>query len=199
LMEKTIRHMRRTGIKTVNVTTHYLGEAIESHFGDGARFGLKISYTDEKEPRGTAGALTLMERPSSATLVVNGDVLTDLDFSKMHGFHREHGAVMTMAVREYSLVVPYGVVETEGMMVKRVLEKPRHEYFINAGIYILEPEAFDAIPRDQRYDMTDLVDRLIEEGIPIAIFPIHEYWLDIGHFEDYRRAERDWKEGRIQL
>ena len=198
LLERMIRHMNRSGIDSVHITTHYLKEKITEHFGDGERFGVDLAYVDEEKPMGTAGALRLMERPRSATLIINGDVLTDLDFRAMHRFHQEHGASMTMAVRDYSLTVPYGVVESEGGHVSRVVEKPRHDYFINAGIYIIEPAAIDHIPEGVRFDMTDLVDALLAAGETVASFPLREYWLDIGCQEDYARAQIDVQSGKVK-
>lgn len=198
LLERMIRHMNRSGIEQVHITTHYLKEKITEHFGDGEGFGVDLAYVDEEKPMGTAGALRLMARPSSATLIINGDVLTDLDFRAMHRFHQEHGALMTMAVRDYSLQVPYGVVESDGVHVSRVVEKPRHDYFINAGIYIIEPAAIDHIPEGVRFDMTDLVDALLADGETVTSFPLREYWLDIGCQEDYARAQIDVQSGKVK-
>lgn len=198
LLERMIEHMGRSGIRSVHITTHYLKDKIADYFGNGSAHGVALTYVDEEKPMGTAGALRLMTRPDEATLIINGDVLTDLDFQAMHRFHREQGAQMTMAVRSYSLTVPYGVVESDGMHVLRVVEKPRHDYFINAGIYILEPEAFDMIPAESRFDMTDLVDALLAGGRAVASYPMQEYWLDIGCKEDYARAEIDVREGRVR-
>lgn len=198
LLERMIRHIGQSGIDEVRITTHHLKEKITGHFGDGAAYGMDLSYVDEEKPLGTAGALRLMERPDGPTLIINGDVLTDLDFRALHSFHQLHGAKMTMAVRDYALTVPYGVVESNGVLVTRVAEKPRHDCFINAGIYILEPEVIDLIPEGTRYDMTDLVDALLARGDPVASFPLREYWLDIGSHEDYARAEMDIEAGKVR-
>lgn len=198
LMERMLEQMGSSGIRSVSITTHYLKDKISGYFGDGAARGMDLSYVDEEKPLGTAGALRLMDRPTGPTLIINGDVLTDLDFRAMYEFHRQHGAKMTMAVRDYALTVPYGVVESDGVMVSGVVEKPRHDCFINAGIYILEPEAIDLIPSGNRFDMTDLVDSLLDRGDPVASFPLREYWLDIGSLEDYAKAELDIEAGRVK-
>lgn len=198
LMERMINQLGKSGISSVRITTHYLKEKISSHFGNGSEYGMDLSYVDEEKPMGTAGALRLMERPSGPTLIVNGDVLTDLDFRALHSFHQQYRAIMTMAVRDYTLTVPYGVVESDGVLVKRVAEKPRHNCFINAGIYILSPAAFDYIPEGQHFDMTDLVDALLVAKQKVASFPLHEYWMDIGSQEDYARAEVDIENGRVR-
>jgi dTDP-glucose pyrophosphorylase len=198
LIERTIDHMSESGIRSVRIATHYLKDKISDHLGDGTARGMELSYVDEEKPMGTAGSLRLMARPTGPTLIINGDVLTDLDFRAMHGYHRQHGALMTMAVRDYALTVPYGVVESDGVHVRRVVEKPRHDYFINAGIYILEPAAIDLIPEGTRFDMTDLVDALLAKGESVASFPLREYWLDIGSQEDYAKAELDIEAGKVR-
>jgi NDP-sugar pyrophosphorylase family protein len=139
-----------------------------------------------------------MQPPQETVLVMNGDILTELDFRAMLAYHGEHKAVLTMAVRKYEIAVPYGVVECEGQgqRVRKLVEKPTLGFFVNAGIYLLEPAAHRYIPGGERFDMTDLIRRLIDEGQPVASFPVHEYWLDIGRHTDYERAQEDVKRGR---
>jgi dTDP-glucose pyrophosphorylase len=196
LLELIVQSLRQAGIRRVNVTTHYKPEAIKDHFGDGDGIGVELNYLTEDRPLGTAGALGLMERPQETLLVMNGDILTDVDFRAMLAFHRESRAVLTMAVRKYEIAIPYGVVESEGERVQRLVEKPHVGLFVNAGIYLLEPEAHAFIPDGERFDMTDLIRRLIDAGKAVTSFPVHEYWLDIGQPTDYARAQEDVKNGR---
>jgi dTDP-glucose pyrophosphorylase/CBS domain-containing protein len=193
LMELIIEQLRAAGITQINVTTHYLPEKIESHFGDGSAFGVHIRYVPEDQPLGTAGGIGLIETPEIPLLVMNGDLLTDLDFRAMLDFHREQRAWLTVAVRQYSLTVPYGVVESEGGFVRGLTEKPSLNFFVNAGIYLLEPAAHRLIPSGERMDMPDLIQKLLDRGHPVASFPIHEYWLDIGQHADYQRAQDDFE------
>ncbi|MCI0730288.1 MAG: nucleotidyltransferase family protein [Chloroflexi bacterium] len=197
LMELIVNRLQEAGIHQVNITTHYLGEKIKAHFGNGHSFGVEITYVSEEQPLGTAGALGLMEAPTEPLLVINGDILTRVDFQAMLAFHRRHKADLTVAVRQYELQVPYGVMESDGPYVRRVHEKPHLTFLVNAGIYLLEPAAHHYIPCGQRFDMTDLIERLLEENRPIANFPILEYWLDIGQYADYQQAQEDVKNGRI--
>lgn len=199
LMELIIEQLRQTGIRRVNIATHYQREKITSHFGDGEKFGIELNYVDEDRPLGTAGALGLMECPDEPLLVINGDILTRVNFRAMLDFHREHGADLTVAVRKYDMQVPYGVVECEGHTVCRLREKPLLSFFVNAGIYLLEPVVHRYIPNGQHFDMTDLIDRLLEKGRSVVSFPIVEYWLDIGEHDDYRRAQEDMKHGRVRF
>ncbi len=197
LMEHIIDQLRDAGIEKVNVTTHFMPEKIKKHFGNGQDFGVNIEYVSEDRPLGTAGALGLMEKPDQPMLVINGDILTKVDFRSMLDFHREHQADLTVAVRRYDLQIPYGVIETEGVKITQVREKPLYTFFVNAGIYLLEPNVYQFIPNNERFDMTDLIDRLIAEGRTVISFPIREYWLDIGQPDDYKQAQEDLQNGRL--
>ncbi|MBI4596930.1 MAG: nucleotidyltransferase family protein [Candidatus Omnitrophica bacterium] len=193
LMEIVIQQLRAAGITRVKVSTHHKPEKIEEHFGDGQAFGVRLSYVAEDRPLGTAGALGLVEVPDETTLVINGDILTQVDFRAMLAYHREHQADLTVAVRHYDVEVPYGVVECEGAMVRRLTEKPVSRLFVNAGIYLLEPSVYRFIPNGERFDMTDLIQRLLDHQRPVASFPIREYWLDIGQHADYQLAQEHAK------
>lgn len=198
LIERIVEQFRQAGIRQVNITTNYLADKIIEHFGDGHQFGVDINYVDEGRPLGTAGALGLMQTPEQPLLVINGDILTQVDFRAMLAYHQEHQALLTVAVRKYDLDVPYGIVESEGPFIQRLVEKPVFSFFVNAGIYLLEPAAHHYIPGGQHFNMTDLIQRLLDEGQPVVSFPIHEYWLDIGQHVDYERAQEDIKEGKIK-
>ena len=193
LLEVIIRQLREAGITQVTVTTHHNPEKIEAHFGDGREFGVALSYIEEARPLGTVGGLGLLDPPKETTLVMNGDILTQVDFRAMLAYHREHRAELTVAVRQYDVKVPYGVIECQGPMVRRVSEKPVLDFFVNAGIYLLEPVAYRFIPTGQRFDMTELIQRLIDHGHPVVSFPIREYWLDIGQLADYEQAKEHVK------
>lgn len=199
LMERTIEQLRGAGIRRVNITTHYLPEKISDHFGDGAAFGVELKYVSEETPLGTAGALGLMEAPNEPLLVINGDVLTRVNFRAMLSYHREHRADLTVAVRRFSMQVPYGVVDAEGGNVTAVREKPDVHFLVNAGIYLLEPSVYQFIEPGMRSDMPDLINRLLEAKRTVSSFLIHEYWLDIGKHDDYLRAQVDASEGTFDL
>ena len=198
LLEHTVTRLRGAGIQRVSITTHYRAEQISDHFGDGRSFDVDLRYIEEKTPLGTAGALRLLGRQDQPLLVMNGDVLTDVDFASMYAFHREHGADLTLAVTRYEHRVPYGVAQCEGPFLTGLVEKPRHRFFVNAGIYIVEPRALRHLPPEGRFDMTDLVDALLGEGDVVVTFPVREYWLDIGQHADYAQAQDDVAEGRLR-
>ena len=195
IIEIIIERLRESGIKQVNISTNYLAEKIKDHFKDGYDFGVDIEYVDENRPLGTAGALGLMEKPDQTILVINGDILSRIDFRSMLEFHRKYDADLTVGVGQYDIEVPYGVLECEGPLVHHRSEKPKYSFLVNAGIYILEPTVHKFIPSDEYYDMTDLIDRLINEGLKVVSFPVVEYWLDIGQYEDYQKAQKDLNNG----
>jgi dTDP-glucose pyrophosphorylase/CBS domain-containing protein len=198
LMERTIEHLAEAGIKRIHITTNYLAQKITEHFGDGSAFGVDLNYIAERQPLGTAGSIGLLERPHEPLLVINGDVLTDVNFRAMLDYHKEQRAALTVAVRQYEFTVPYGVVESTDGFVQKLVEKPSYTFFINAGIYLLDPSVHHLIPTGGRMDMTELIQRLLEEGRTVASFPIREYWLDIGQHTDYEQAQEDIRNGRVE-
>lgn len=197
IMELMVERLRQCGVGRVAVTSHYKQEKITEHFGDGSAFGVDLEYVREEQPLGTAGALALLPTPTEDLLVVNGDILTDVDFGAMHDYHRDNQAAMTVALWRYDMDVPYGVVECSGSDVVSIQEKPKHRFFINAGMYLIAPEAIGHIPCNQRFDMTDLMDELLRSGKKVVGFPVREYWLDIGELDSYRQAQEDVKNGRL--
>lgn len=198
IMEHVLERLHGSGIREVVVSTHYKSEMIEEHFGDGSSCGLTIKYVKEENRFGTIGALRLMREQLKETfLVMNGDVLTTLDFSAIQQFHRNQDADMTVAVKKHSLYVPYGVVQVQNETVLGLEEKPTLSVFINAGIYLINPDMIDFIPEGQAFDATDLIGKLIKEGRHVAAFPVIEYWMDIGHPTDYEQADADVRAGRM--
>ena len=197
LLELIVNQLREAGIKHVNVATHYRGEMITDHFKDGEEFGVEINYVREDQPLGTAGALGLLEESDQPLVVINGDILTRVDFRAMHNFHREHEAELTVGVRQYEFCVPYGVINTDGVVVTGISEKPVLRQFINAGIYLLDPSVCRLIPNGQRYDIPELIERLVADNRRVVSFPIREYWLDIGKADHYDQAQADVAAGRF--
>ena len=196
LMEIIIQQLRSAGIERINVAVHHESEKITGHFGDGKDFDVSITYVTEDRPLGTAGALGLMELPTETMLVMNGDILTQVDFQAMVAFHREYHADLTVAVQRHEVQVPYGVLECEGTTVKSITEKPVINFFLNAGMYLLEPSVYGFIPPGEHYDMTDLIQRLLDEGRSVLAFPLLELWIDIGDPDEYQRAQvaaKSWR------
>lgn len=195
LLETIIENFVQQNFRKFYVSVNYKASAIKQHFGDGKKWGVEIRYLEEQTRLGTAGALSLMDdRPKLPMIVMNGDLLTRVNFRDLLDYHNDHHSKATMCVREYDFQVPFGVVEIEDNQIRKIDEKPIHRFFVNAGIYVLDPELIDRIPATGLFDMTDLFDGLIEEREPTAVFPIHEYWLDIGQIEDLHRANIEIEE-----
>jgi len=193
VLELIISQLQNAGIRKVQLTTHYKPEVIQRYFGDGKKFGIDIHYVNEDQPLGTAGALGSVAVSEEPLLLLNGDVLTHVDFRAMAAFHREHAADLTVGVRQYEFQVPYGVIQCDGAQVRGIEEKPTLNFFVNAGIYLLAPSAHRSIPAAMKFDMTDLIEKLETEGRRVVAFPVVEYWMDIGRHVDYEQAQEDIK------
>jgi NDP-sugar pyrophosphorylase family protein len=166
---------------------------IQDYFGDGSKWGAQISYLKEDKPLGTAGALSLLpKKPDHPFIVMNGDLLTKIDFEKLLEFHTENNAQGTMCVRQYDYQIPYGVVRFDGVNLLDMDEKPIHKFFVNAGIYALSPECLDLIPEQEFFDMPSLFKRLKKNKKHATVFPVREYWMDIGQMKDYERAKGEY-------
>lgn len=197
ILERIVEHLHGSGVEQMVITTRYMAEQVEGYFQRGDAWGVHIDYIREQERRGTAGALReLCGKVEHPFLVMNGDLLTDFSVQEMYSFHQEHQAVMTVGVRQYSFQVPYGVAEVEGVRIRALSEKPTYDFFVNAGIYILEPRLLDLIP-DRYFDITELIEELVERGEPVVSFPIHEQWMDIGRPEDLEVANAMFQEDEV--
>ena len=197
ILETILKHIADQGFTEFYFCINYLGDKIRSYFGDGSDWGVQISYVEESEPLGTAGALSLLPGSAIQTdqpiLVMNGDLLTKIDFRSLLDFHQSHDNSITTCVREYSHQVPYGVVELQESTISQLVEKPTYRYFVNAGIYCLSPQVIYAVPADQFYDMPELIKAQMAKGIKMGGFPLAEYWMDIGHIPDYEQAQADYE------
>ncbi|MDY0744261.1 nucleotidyltransferase family protein [Paucibacter sp. R3-3] len=193
ILEIIIENFVRAGFHRFFISTHYLPEMIREHIGDGSRWDIEVQYVHEDEPLGTGGALGLLPRDAirEPMFMMNGDLLTNLDFNKLLDFHDSHDGIATMCVREHEHRVPYGVIEGDGLRITSMVEKPAYRYFINAGIYVLSPAVLEGVARGQRIDMPTLLQQRMDLGQPVNMFPVHEYWLDIGRMEDFQRAQYD--------
>ncbi|WP_445373509.1 nucleotidyltransferase family protein [Photorhabdus tasmaniensis] len=195
ILEILVTRFSKLGFKNLYISTHYMPDQIMEYFGDGSTWGVNIHYVYEEKPLGTGGALGLLPEsiPDLPLIMVNGDVLTTIDFERLLKFHIKHSPVATMCVREYDYQVPYGVINGDGHRIIDMQEKPLQRYFINAGIYMLSHELFKSVAKQIRIDMPTLLEQYIEKQKDVLMFPIHEYWLDIGRMDDYLRAQHDIK------
>jgi dTDP-glucose pyrophosphorylase len=195
LLETILEKFIEDGFYRFFISVNYLAEVVKSHFGDGSRWHVEIVYLHETERLGTAGALSLLPgTPEQPLLVMNGDVLTKVNFHQLLDFHESHAAAATMCVREYEFQVPYGVVTTDAHRIVSIDEKPVQQFFVNAGIYAIAPEMLSRIPAKQFFDMPTLFSEAINAGQETAVFPLREYWMDIGHVADLHRANGEYRE-----
>lgn len=193
LLETILENFIEYGFRHFYISVNYMSEVVESYFGDGSRWGVDICYLHEDKRLGTAGALSLLpEQPVEPIIVMNGDLLTKVNFSQLLSFHSEHNAQATMCVREYDFQVPYGVVKIDNHSIISIDEKPTQRFFVNAGIYVLEPSALNLISPNIFFDMPSLFEKLIEQQKETVVFPLREYWLDIGHLADFDRANGEY-------
>lgn len=191
MLERIIRSLAHAGLRTIVLSVFHMADHIRAFCGDGSRWGVRIIYVQEEAPRGTAGALALLdERPAERLLVLNGDILTNLPFATLINYHVQQGHVATMCVCEQSYQLQYGVVRFDGPYVVDIDEKPIHSCFVNAGVYVLDTSVLDLIPNNQYFDMPSLFRKLVESDMRPGAFPIRELWLDIGSLADYEKAQQ---------
>lgn len=194
ILQIIVENFAKHGFTNIVMCLGYKSNVIKDYFQDGKGLGVNIQYVTEDQKMGTAGALTLLKKkPNKSFFVMNGDLLTNVNFEELLDFHESSNAKATMCVREYQFQVPYGVVEIDKDKITSIQEKPLHSFFVNAGIYMLEPEVIDLIPDNKIFDMTLLFDKLISQKNKTVSFPVQEYWLDIGNYSDFTKAQKDIK------
>lgn len=199
IIEYNIDRLAKVGVNTVYLSINYLGEQLESYFGDGTEKNMSIKYIRETKPLGTIGSVMLVDDfQNEEIIVMNSDLLTNIDFADFYKAFKEADADMAVASVSYHVDIPYAVLETdETQKVQSLKEKPRYTYFSNAGIYLLKTKILEMIPKDEFFDITTLMDKVIEMDRKLITYPINGYWLDIGRMEDYKKAQEDIK--HIQL
>ncbi|MBU6398862.1 MAG: nucleotidyltransferase family protein [Verrucomicrobia bacterium] len=193
ILQQALEHFARSGFHRLFISVHYKSEQIVEYFGSGRQWDVDIQYLHEDQPLGTAGALGLLPEDLGdlPVIVMNGDLLTKVDFARVLDFHREQRAAATLCVREYEYQVPFGVVRTNVEMVVDLVEKPVQQFLINAGMYVLDVGIIRSIPRGRHLEMPQLLQRVLQEGKRVCCFPLHEDWLDVGRLSDLARARSE--------
>ena len=193
ILETIVERFATYGFINIVMCIGYKSHVIQDYFGDGSKFGVSIEYILEDKRMGTAGALSLLkERPKDPFFVMNGDLLTNVNFEHLCDYHIANHSKGTMCVREYDFQVPFGVVNLKGHNITSIEEKPVHNFFVSAGIYMLDPSCIEMIPQDEFYDMPTLFEKMIEQKEDAISFPLREYWLDIGRIEEYEKANSEY-------
>jgi dTDP-glucose pyrophosphorylase len=194
ILETVLTGFIKAGFGKFFISINYRAEMIRDYFGDGSAWGVEINYLEERERLGTAGALSLLpQRPTQPFFVMNGDLLTTVNFEQMLKYHREHKAFSTVCVREHSITVPFGVVDFEDHRLIGIREKPTQKFFVNAGVYLLDPGILDHIDTNEVVDMPTLIERTIVLGKSSVGFPLREYWIDVGRLDDLQRASDEFQ------
>lgn len=190
ILEIIIGQLKWHGFKEIILNVGYKAELIEAYFRDGSDLGVNIAYFQDSKPCGTCAPVKMVEHllDDQPFVTMNGDLLTDLDFSQMYQAHVDRSAELTMAVTDYTIKLPYGVVDMQGDKIASIREKPELNFLINAGVYIISPSALDIVPRDEFYDMTDLIQALVDNGRKVEIYSINCQWQDLGNMESYEAA-----------
>jgi dTDP-glucose pyrophosphorylase/predicted transcriptional regulator len=193
ILELILQSFADAGFHRFYISTHYLPEVIRNHFGDGSRWDVSIQYVHEEKPLGTGGALGLLPHNNIdlPLFLMNGDLLTRVDYRSLLDFHERHAGSATLCVREYENQIPYGVIQSNGHRITHIVEKPVQRCFISAGIYMLSPDLTRSVKPGERIDMPTLLEREIGAGRDVNMFPVHEYWLDIGRMDDFQRAQQE--------
>lgn len=194
LLERQVRRLSKMGIGVIYISVNYLSGIIKDHFGDGSEFGVKIYYLHEDKKLGTAGALSLLPEMEATKplLVMNGDILTTSDFIHLYSFHEEHRSAITISAVDYHVEIPYGVIQCDGPRVTQLQEKPSQRFFCNAGIYAISVDMLKKIPANTFWHMTDLIEQCMVDGEIVSVFPVHEYWTDIGTPAELEKARYEF-------
>ncbi|MBQ2593655.1 MAG: nucleotidyltransferase family protein [Candidatus Riflebacteria bacterium] len=193
VIARIAEQLKNHGIEEIYISINYKGSQIKKWFEENPINGAQISYLEEKEFLGTAGALSLLpNKPSNPFIVINGDIISPVNFGSLLEFHQQSHKSMTLCTREFNFQVPYGVLKLNGSQLISIEEKPSQNIFINAGIYVINQELLKYIPEKNRFDMPELINIAIKEGNEIACYPVSDYWLDIGTPQDYIKADKEF-------
>ena len=194
ILEVILNQFISQGFSNFFLSVNYLKDQIIDYFNDGSSLGVSINYLSETKPLGTAGSLSLLPAilPAQPILIVNGDILSKVDFSEILQYHKQNQAIATLCVRNHAASLPFGVVTTEGAQLLSIKEKPTLNFLVNSGIYVIEPCLLSLISQDEAIDMPTLLERALSNGSKIVTYPIYEYWLDIGRPETLLKASAEW-------
>lgn len=196
VLEIQIEHLKENGFDHIYLATNYKSSYIENFFGDGSKYGVKLTISKEDKPLGTAGPVKLLQNEiqDEPFLVMNGDILTLLSYKNLYDFACSKDTLLTIATKDITTPFQFGNIHTEGEYVKGIEEKPNIKTTILAGIYVFKPDLLDFIPLNTYYGMDNLIMDMLDKGLSISHYPIKEYWLDIGQVEDYNKAQEIYNE-----
>jgi len=197
ILDVVLRQLKGHGFTKIVMAVGYLAELLETYFGNGSKYGMDIQYSRETKPLGTAGPLSLIENLTSPFLVMNGDILTTLNYSALINYHKEKEAIATIAMHKRTVDVDFGVIELNtNSEITNYIEKPNLKYLVSMGIYIFETRVLNYIKPNEKLDFPDLVKKLLGNNEKVIGYPSNDYWLDIGRYDDYQRAIDEFEENK---
>lgn len=197
ILEIVIRQLEKHGFNDLTLAVGYLAELLMAYCGDGSKFNVKLNYSREEQPLGTAGPISLVPDLNDTFLVMNGDLLTTIDYTAMSKYHKERGAIATVASYQRDVKIDLGVIEVDAdNWVANYIEKPTYHYSVSMGIYLFEPEVLSYIQKNQKLDLPDLVLKLRKDNKKVNVFNFDGYWLDIGRHDDYELAVQEFSANR---
>jgi dTDP-glucose pyrophosphorylase len=194
ILERQLSQLKTYGFINIFISINYLASEITNYFGDGSKFGLNIKYLHEDQKLGTAGALSLIKSPIGDNfLLMNGDIITNIDFKEMAQYHNLKGSLITIAAINHHIKVPFGVLNAEDGILREIVEKPIYTNLCNAGIYMINSKVLEKIPKKEYHDITSTIAEILDSKDRISVFPIYESWSDIGTPEDLLRVDNEFK------
>lgn len=197
ILEIVIRQLEKHGFNDLTLAVGYLAELLMAYCGDGSKFNVKLNYSREEQPLGTAGPISLVPDLNDTFLVMNGDLLTTIDYSAMLKYHKQRGALATVACYQRDVKIDLGVIEVDAdNWVTNYIEKPTYHYSVSMGIYLFEPQVLNYLEKNQRLDLPELVLKLMSDNKKVNVFNFDGYWLDIGRHDDYERAIEEFGKHR---
>ncbi len=197
ILEVILRQLKSRHLEDITLAVGHLGNLIQTYFGDGSKWGVKLKYNFEDQPLGTVGPLACLKDLNQTFMVMNGDLLTTLNYLNLIEYHKKHNAIATVAAQKRWVDVDFGVIQRdEDKTMVKYIEKPRLSYLVSMGIYAFEPEILNFIPKGQKFDFPDLMQLLLKKGEKIAIYDSDDFWLDIGRPDDYQRAVEEFEKNR---
>ncbi|MGB8657406.1 MAG: sugar phosphate nucleotidyltransferase [Candidatus Zixiibacteriota bacterium] len=197
ILEIILRQLKNCDLTDVTLAVGHLGNLIQTYFGDGTKWGVKMRYHFEEQPLGTVGPLTFLKDLNRTFMVMNGDLLTTMNYLDLMKYHKKRKAIATVAAQKRSVDIDFGVIQKDkDERMIRYIEKPRLSYLVSMGVYVFEPEILDFIPKGEKLDFPDLMQFLLQKEKKVAIFESTDFWLDIGRPDDYQRAVEEFEKNR---
>lgn len=193
ILERIVNRLSDHGIDKFYISINYLGEMVEDYFGNGSKFGCEIKYLKEKKYLHTGGSLSLIkDKITDPLIVMNGDLVTKINFNHLLDFHKKGQFVATMCVRSYDFTIPFGVIKAEKNTMVSLEEKPSSNCLINAGIYVLNPEVLAMIPKNKVFPLTDLFNKMLLKNKKIGVYQMDEDWIDVGRIDELKKAQEEF-------